>query len=68
MAHEPQTNEVRRSACLLPGFLTIAAETGLPLRLPGDGRQRRPQPALEPLPLRLRRGAARWGDPASPLR
>jgi hypothetical protein len=32
MAHEPQTNEVRRSACLLPGFLTLARETGLPLR------------------------------------
>lgn len=24
MAHEPQTNEVQRSACLAPGFLTIA--------------------------------------------
>jgi hypothetical protein len=33
MSHEPQTNEVRRSAVLLPGFLTIAAETGLPLRI-----------------------------------
>ena len=33
MAHEPQTNEVRRSAALLGGFLTVAAETGLPLRL-----------------------------------
>ena len=32
MAHEPQTNEVRRSAVLAPGLLTIAAETGLPLR------------------------------------
>jgi hypothetical protein len=32
MTHEPQTNEVRRSACLAPGFLTIAAETGLPIR------------------------------------
>lgn len=32
MDHEPQTNEVRRSACLLGGFLTIAQETGLPLR------------------------------------
>ncbi|MEO7027305.1 MAG: DUF2332 family protein, partial [Caulobacteraceae bacterium] len=32
MGHEPQTNEVRRSACLLGGFLTVAAETGLPLR------------------------------------
>jgi hypothetical protein len=33
MTHEPQTNEVRRSAVLLPGFLTIAAETGRPLRV-----------------------------------
>jgi hypothetical protein len=33
MSHEPQTNEVRRSAVLLPGFLTIAAEIALPLRL-----------------------------------
>ena len=32
MDHEPQTNEVRRSACLIGGFLTIAKETGLPLR------------------------------------
>lgn len=32
MAHEPQTNEARRSACLLGGFLAIAGETGLPLR------------------------------------
>jgi hypothetical protein len=33
LGHEPQTNEVRRSACLLPGFLTIARETGLPMRV-----------------------------------
>jgi hypothetical protein len=33
MRHEPQTNEVRRSAVLLPGFLAIAAATGLPLRI-----------------------------------
>jgi hypothetical protein len=32
MDHEPQTNEVRRSACLIGGFLTIARDTGLPLR------------------------------------
>ena len=31
ITHEPQTNEVRRSAVLLPGFLQIAKETGLPL-------------------------------------
>lgn len=28
-----QTNEVGRCAALLPGFLTVASETGLPLRL-----------------------------------
>jgi hypothetical protein len=33
MDHEPQTNEVRRSAVLLPGFLTVAAATGLPLSI-----------------------------------
>lgn len=32
MTHEPQTNEVRRAACLLPGFLAVSRETGLPLR------------------------------------
>lgn len=32
MDHEPQTNEVRRSACLLGGFLAVAKQTGLPLR------------------------------------
>ena len=32
MAHEPQTNEVRRSVCLLGGFLAIARDTGLSLR------------------------------------
>lgn len=29
----PQTNEVRRSSVLLPGFITIAEKTGLPLTL-----------------------------------
>ncbi len=33
MRHEPQTNEVRRSAVLLPGFLAIAAAARLPLRI-----------------------------------
>ncbi len=32
MDHEPQTNEVRRSACMLGGFLAVAKVTGLPLR------------------------------------
>lgn len=33
LARAPQTNEVGRSAALLGGFLTIATETKLPLRL-----------------------------------
>jgi hypothetical protein len=32
MSHEPQTNEVLRSAVLLGGFLEVAAAAGLPLR------------------------------------
>lgn len=32
MTHEPQTNEVRRSICLVGGFLEIAKATGLPMR------------------------------------
>ena len=33
LAVAPQTNEVQRSAALLPGLLTVAADTGLPLVL-----------------------------------
>ena len=65
MRHEPQTNEVRRSAVLLAGFLTIAQETGLPLRTFEVG-------ASAGLNLywdrfRYELGDARWGDPASPV-
>jgi hypothetical protein len=66
MAHEPQTNEVRRSACLLPGFLTIAAETGLPLACLELGASA----GLNQLWSRFRYdygAAGAWGDPASPL-
>ncbi len=66
MAHEPQTNEVRRSACLLPGFLTIAAETGLPLACLELGASA----GLNQLWNRYAYDygeAGRWGDPASPL-
>jgi hypothetical protein len=66
MAHEPQTNEVRRSACLLPGFLTVAAETGLPLACLELGASA----GLNQLwsGFRYDYGAAgAWGDPASPL-
>ena len=67
MTHEPQTNEVRRSACLLPGFLTIAAETKLPLACLELGASA----GLNQLWSRYAYDygeAGRWGDPASPLR
>ena len=61
-----QTNEVARCASLLGGFLTVAAETGLPLRLLEVG-------ASAGLNLRFDRfryeseGFA-FGDPAAPVR
>lgn len=66
MAHEPQTNEVRRSACLLPGFLTVAQATGLPPACLELGASA----GLNQLWNRYRYdygAAGRWGDPASPL-
>lgn len=62
----PQTNETQRSAALAPGYLTVAAETGLPLVCSEIG-------ASAGLNLLWDRfgytfGAARWGDPASPVR
>jgi hypothetical protein len=66
MAHEPQTNEVRRSACLLPGFLTVAAEARLPLACLELGASA----GLNQLWDRYRYdygAAGAWGDPASPL-
>jgi hypothetical protein len=61
-----QTNEVGRAASLLGGFLAVARETGLPLRLLEVG-------ASAGLNLRFDRfryesqGFA-WGDPDSPVR
>jgi hypothetical protein len=59
----PQTNEIARSGMLLPGFLAIARETGLPLALAEIG-------ASAGLNLHFDRfgyayGQARWGDAAS---
>jgi hypothetical protein len=67
MSHEPQTNEVRRSACLLPGFLTVAAKTGLPMRLFEIGASA----GLNQLWDRYRYGLGEvgtWGDAAAAVR
>lgn len=61
----PQTNEIARSAMLLPGFLAIARETGLPLALAEIGSSG----GLNLLFDRFfyRYGGLSWGDPASPV-
>lgn len=59
----PQTNEIARSAMLLPGFLTLARDTGLPLALCEIGASG----GLNLLFDRFfyRYGAMSWGDATS---
>lgn len=64
--HEPQTNEVRRSACLIGGFLTIAKETGLPLRCFEVGASAGLNQYWDYFHYRLG-DAGVWGDEASPV-
>jgi hypothetical protein len=66
LTRPPQTNEIGRSAALVPGFLTVVAATGLPLRLLELG-------ASGGLNLRVDRywyeqDGAGWGDPGSAVR
>jgi hypothetical protein len=60
----PQTNEVRRSSALLPGFLTIAALTGKPLVLSEVGASAGLNLQWDRYSYQL--GDFRWGD-ASPV-
>ena len=62
----PQTNEVRRTLCLLGGFTTIAQETGLPLRLFEIGASAGLNLNWDRFQYRLG-DLARWGDPDSPV-
>jgi hypothetical protein len=61
----PQTNEPMRSAALAPGFLIVAAETGLPLAISEIGASAGLNLAWDRFAYRF--GAAAWGDPASPV-
>jgi hypothetical protein len=62
----PQTNEVARAAVLLGGFLTIAAETRLPLRLCEIGASAGLNLHWHTYGYDL--GKASWGCPDAPLR
>lgn len=66
LALPPQTNEIARSAMLLPGFMTIARECALPLAVSEIG-------ASAGLNLNFDRfhytfGDRQWGDPAAAVR
>jgi hypothetical protein len=66
LTRPPQTNEVGRSAALVGGFLVVAGDTGLPLRVLEVG-------SSAGLNLRFDRywfesDGASYGDPASPVR
>ncbi|MCX5740680.1 MAG: DUF2332 domain-containing protein [Proteobacteria bacterium] len=60
-----QTNEVRRSAVLVPGLLRVAARTGLPLRICEIGSSAGLNLLFDRYRYEL--GPHRWGDAASPL-
>jgi hypothetical protein len=62
----PQTNEVGRSGVLVGGFLQIAKETGLPLRLLEIGASAGLNSVWDRYHYQL--GAAAWGDPLSAVR
>jgi hypothetical protein len=66
LARAPQTNEVGRSAVLLPGFLAIARATGLPLWLAEIGASAGLNGLFDRYAYRY--GAQTWGDADAPVR
>lgn len=67
LTHEPQTNEVGRTAILLGGFLEVAARTGLPLRVFEVGASAGLNQFWDRFHYQLG-PTDTWGDPASPVR
>jgi hypothetical protein len=66
LSSAPQTNEVGRSGVLVGGFLQIAKETGLPLRLLEIGASAGLNAIWDRYYYRF--GAVGWGDPQSAVR
>jgi len=66
LGHPPQTNEVARSAALVGGFLTVARERALPMRLLEIGTSAGLHLRFDQ--YRYEAGDLAFGDPASPLR
>ncbi len=62
----PQTNEIARSGMLLPGFLGIAHETGLPFALHEIGSSAGLNLLFDRFHYRY--GDAEWGNPDLPVR
>jgi hypothetical protein len=62
----PQTNEVARAGMLLPGFLLIARETGLPLAVNEVGSSAGLN--LDFDRFRYEYGGKTWGDATSPVK
>lgn len=70
LSSPPQTNEVKRSASLLGGFLTVAHETGLPLRCLEIAASAGLNLYWDQFHYTLHsvgHSAGAWGDPASPV-
>jgi hypothetical protein len=66
LSSPPQTNEVGRSGVLVGGFLQIAKETALPLRLLEIGASAGLNAIWDRYHYHI--GAVGWGDPQSPVR
>lgn len=65
LAQPPQTNEVMRTAALAPGFLSVAALTGLPLATFEIGASAGLNSLWDRFAYRF--GEARWGPADSPV-